>query len=307
MTTAPTPVRDTILITHANPEDNRFARWLAGRLTTAGYKVWVDVRALRGGDDFWDKIEHVLRHEAIKQIVVVSEHIGKQGVKKELALGDVMRRKLSDPEFMVPIRIADVDFGEFPTEIIRQNAHNAFPNWAACLQPLFETLDTSRVPKVEHLDAEQLAMIVAAQEDGRKLVTPNPETLYSNWFELRARPDVWILEAKGTTAQLEAWSQFTKAPHVLHEGGAIAFCGPDAIERLDNGAPPLKARASLPFNGVIDGTYSRHFGERSNARRIAVNLMRQHWDLAMHRLGLLPVDFASGARSEEHTSELQSH
>jgi hypothetical protein len=147
MTTAPTPVRDTILITHANPEDNRFARWLAGRLTTAGYKVWVDVRALRGGDDFWDKIEHVLRHEAIKQIVVVSEHIGKQGVKKELALGDVMRRKLSDPEFMVPIRIADVDFGEFPTEIIRQNAHNAFPNWAACLQPLFETLDTSRVPK----------------------------------------------------------------------------------------------------------------------------------------------------------------
>ena len=220
MTTAPTPVRDTILITHANPEDNRFARWLAGRLTTAGYKVWVDVRALRGGDDFWDKIEHVLRHEAIKQIVVVSEHIGKQGVKKELALGDVMRRKLSDAEFMIPIRIADVDFGDFPTEILRQNAHNAFPNWAACLQPLFETLDTSRVPKVEHPDAEQLAMIVAAQEDGRKLVTLNSETLYSNWFELRARPDVWILEAKGTTAQLEAWSQFTKVPHVLHEGGA---------------------------------------------------------------------------------------
>ena len=25
----------TILITHANPEDNRFARWLAGRLTTS--------------------------------------------------------------------------------------------------------------------------------------------------------------------------------------------------------------------------------------------------------------------------------
>lgn len=296
MTTVPTLVRDTILITHANPEDNRFARWLAGRLTTAGYKVWVDVRALRGGDDFWDKIEHVLRHEAIKQIVVVSEHIGKQGVKKELALGDVMRRKLGDAEFMIPIRIADVDFGDFPTEILRQNAHNAFPNWAACLQPLFETLDSSRVPKVEHPDAEQLAMIVAAQEDGRKLVTSSPETLYSNWFELRARPDVWILEAKGTTAQLEAWSQFTRVPHVLHDGGVIAFCGPDAIERLDNGAPPLKARASLPFNGVIDGTYSRHFVERSNARRIAVNLMRQHWDLAMHRLGLLPVDFASGAR-----------
>ena len=38
MTTVPTLVRDTILITHANPEDNRFARWLAGRLTTAVVK-----------------------------------------------------------------------------------------------------------------------------------------------------------------------------------------------------------------------------------------------------------------------------
>jgi hypothetical protein len=296
MTDAPTVVRDTILITHANPEDNRFARWLAGRLTAAGYKVWVDVRALRGGDDFWGKIEHVLRHDAVKQIVIVSQNIGKQGVKKELALGDVMRRKLNDPEFMIPVRYSDVDYGDFPTEILRQNAHNAFPNWAACLEPLLETLDSACVPKVAHPDTEQLAMIVAAQEDGRKLVTEKPEPLYSNWFELKGRPDIWVMEPKGTTAQLEAWSQFTRAPHVLHEGGAIAFCGPEAIERLDNDAPPLKARASLPFNGVIDGTYSRHFCQRSDARRIVVNLMRQHWDLAMHQLGLVAVDFASGAR-----------
>jgi hypothetical protein len=40
-------VRDTILITHANPEDNHFARWLAARLSTAGYRAWVDLRALR--------------------------------------------------------------------------------------------------------------------------------------------------------------------------------------------------------------------------------------------------------------------
>lgn len=131
----------------------------------------------------------MLRHEAIKQIVVVSEHIGKQGVKKELALGDVVRRKLNDPEFMVPVRIADIDFGDFPTEILRQNAHNAYPNWAACLEPLLETLDTAGVAKVAHPDAEQLAMIIAAQGEGRKLVTDTPETLYSNWFELKGRSD----------------------------------------------------------------------------------------------------------------------
>ena len=296
MTSASAAARDTILITHANPQDNRFARWLAARLSTAGYKTWVDVRELRGGDDFWDKIEHVLRHDAIKQIIVVSEHIGKQGVKKELALGDVMRRKLGDEEFMIPIRISDVDYGDLPTEILRQNAHNAFPNWAACLIPLFETLDTAGVPKFAGPDAELLSTIAAAQEDGRKLVAEVPETLYSNWFTLQARPDVWVMDPKGTTAQLEAWGQVTGVPHVLHDGGAIAFCGPVAIEGFDDRAPPLKARASLPFNSVIDGTYQHIFGQRSDARRLIVNLMRQHWELAMHRRGLLPVDFASGPR-----------
>lgn len=296
MTTLPVSARDTILITHANPEDNRFARWLAARLTIAGYKTWVDVRSLRGGDDFWDRIEHVLRHEAVKQIVLVSDHIRKQGVKKELALGDAMRRKLGDEAFMIPVRIADVDYSELPTEILRQNVHNAFPNWAACLAPLFETLDAGGLPKVAGSDAALLSTIIAAQEDGRKLVRDVPERLYSNWFELAARPDVWAMDAKGTTAQLDAWGEFTRVPNVLHNGGVIAFCGPVAIEGHDGASPPLRARASLPFNSVVDGAYPHIFGDRSNARRIMVNLMRQHWDLAMHRRGLLPVDFASGAR-----------
>lgn len=296
MTMIANSVRNTILVTHANPEDNDFARWLAGRLSVAGYKSWVDVRALKGGDDFWDKIEHVLRNEAVKQIVVVSNYIGKQGVKKELALGDVVRRKLSDPEFMIPIRISDIDFGDFPTEILRQNTHDAFPNWAACLEPLFETLEAAGVPKIASPDADLLSMIVGAQEEGRKLVIDQPETLYSNWFELGARPDVWVMDGTGTNAQLNAWSEFTRMPHVLQNGSVIAFGGPVAIAGLDDVVPPLKARANLPFNSVVEGSYPHIFGKRADARRIIVNLMRQHWDLTMHRRGLLPVNFSSGAR-----------
>src|SRR5688500_15819641 len=81
-------VRHTIMITHANPEDNLFSRWLAARLTSAGYAVWVDLRSLTVGEDFWDSIEAELRDRAIKQIVVVSGSVRKPGVKKELALGD---------------------------------------------------------------------------------------------------------------------------------------------------------------------------------------------------------------------------
>jgi hypothetical protein len=295
-TPASTTQRTTILITHANPEDNRFARWLAARLTSAGYRTWVDVRALRGGEDFWDSIEHVLRHEAVKQIVLVSQHIGKQGVKKELALGDLMGRKLGDAGFMIPIRVSDVDYGDFPTEILRLNAINAHPNWAASLAPLFETLEDANVPHVATAGAASLEAIITAQEEGRKRIFEEPEELFSNWFELAARPDVWVLDGKGTSGQVAAWSEFTRAPHVLHEGGVIAFCGPDAIAALDDMAPPLKGRACLPFNSVVDGNYGRSFGTNRDARRIVVNLLRQHWDMAMHRRGLLPVTFASGAK-----------
>ena len=91
MVAAPTPLRETVFVTHAAPEDNEFALWLSAKLAIAGYRVWVDRRRLRGGDDFWDEIDRVLRTEAIKQVVVFSQHIGKPGVKKELAIGDAMR------------------------------------------------------------------------------------------------------------------------------------------------------------------------------------------------------------------------
>ena len=59
MVAAPTPLRETVFVTHAAPEDNEFALWLSAKLAIAGYRVWVD-RRLRGGDDFWDEIDRVL-------------------------------------------------------------------------------------------------------------------------------------------------------------------------------------------------------------------------------------------------------
>jgi hypothetical protein len=51
------PKRSIVFISHANPEDNAFATWLAGQLTLAGYSIWSDVTQLVGGETFWDDIE----------------------------------------------------------------------------------------------------------------------------------------------------------------------------------------------------------------------------------------------------------
>ena len=64
-------IKQTIFISHANPEDNEFTRWLGAELTLAGYAVWYDLDRLRGGDVFWDKVENVIREEAIRFIAVI--------------------------------------------------------------------------------------------------------------------------------------------------------------------------------------------------------------------------------------------
>src|ERR1700755_621096 len=110
--------REAIFISHAAPEDNHFALWLSSKLALAGYRVWVDRNRLRGGHDFWDEIERVLRNEAVKQIVIFTEHVRKPGVKKELALGEIIRARRQDPNFIIGIRNDSTPFEDAPPELI---------------------------------------------------------------------------------------------------------------------------------------------------------------------------------------------
>jgi hypothetical protein len=137
--------------------------------------VWVDRRRLRGGDDFWDEIDRVLRNNAVKQIVVFTHHIAKPGVKKELAIGEIMKTRLGDEKFMIPIRSDDIPFGDAPPELIRRNILHAYPNWHDCLADSSEALAEANVPRTSDTpDAASLAAIISAREDGRRQVLQQP-------------------------------------------------------------------------------------------------------------------------------------
>jgi len=86
--TEPAPVkqaRDTLLLSHANPEDNEFTLWLALQLANEGYRVWCDLTKLLGGEVFWDDIEEVIKTRAVKVLYVLSRTSNaKDGPLKEL-------------------------------------------------------------------------------------------------------------------------------------------------------------------------------------------------------------------------------
>lgn len=287
--------RDTILITHANPEDNSVTSWFASKLAMAGYKVWIDLDGLRGGADFWDVIDDQLRNRTIKQIVLISKHIDKQGVKKELAIGDIVGKQLGDTDFMIPIRVDDHPFAEFPPELVRRNAHNAFPNWADALDPLLKDLQEASVPKSADVDSAIIDQLVLSRESGRSEVSNQPENLLSNWFQLSTnRPNLTFFAIRGTETQKKKWLKSLEVPFIEHSGLVGTFCDPVTFAALGAFDVTMVRRFSIPFDNLISGKDVDPFPSRSQSRHFTVNLMRQHWDFTMKRNGLRPFEFSNG-------------
>jgi hypothetical protein len=284
--------RKTVFITHAAPQDNEFALWLSSKLAIAGYRVWVDRQRLRGGDDSWDEIDRVLRHETVKQIVVFTKHAGKAGVKKELAIGDVM--KAGDARFMIGVRSDDTAFSDAPPELLRGNILDAYPNWHDCLKPLFETLDEFNVPRTTSPDAQVLRSIVEAREDGRRFVVAVPEAALTNWFPITPPEYIRYYRFDGIQEQIRAWRKDCSIPNIEMGRLAGAFADPPAFLHASSFEQAMPTAYEIPFMDFIGGANLGPYVDRQAANKDIVNLLRQHFDQTAAARGLLPVEFASG-------------
>jgi hypothetical protein len=294
MNSAIAVIREAIFLSHAAPEDNEFALWLSAKLAIAGYRVWIDRRRLRGGDDFWDEIDRVLRTEAIKQIVVFSKHIGKAGVKKELAIGDAVRKRLPDPKFMIPVRSDDVAFDEAPPEFIRGNIINGYPNWHDCLAELLEALDEAGVPRQPQIDDATLQTIVAAREDGRRFIQQRPEAALTNWFEVQPPGHVYYYRFEGMQEQMKAWLTDCRLPFVPMGRLAGSFADPASFSDASSFTQNTPTRYVIDFMEFVSGKQLGPYAERGPASNDVVSLLRQHFDKLAETRGLKPVPFANG-------------
>lgn len=153
-------MKDTLFISHAAPEDNEFALWLATKLELCGYKVWVDLKLLDPSDDFWKKIDCEIREETIKFIFVISAssaESNREGIQKELAVADKMRKQ--DGNFIVPIRIDGSNFDNSPIEVLRLNAIDFYNCWGEGLSKLVEYFEKEKIIKAQtQISAEEMLL-----------------------------------------------------------------------------------------------------------------------------------------------------
>ena len=184
-------MRDTLLLSHANPEDNEFTLWLALQLANEGYRVWCDLTKLLGGEVFWDDIEAVIRDRAAKVIYVLSSASNtKDGSLRELHLAQSLARREKLSDFVIPAHIDDLPYSDIKIELTRVNSIAFQKSWASGLATLLKKLEADGIPRDSTFNRRAVNDWWRLQFGDVHAVRNEPEIVVSNWFKVESLPTV---------------------------------------------------------------------------------------------------------------------
>jgi hypothetical protein len=283
--------RNVIFISHAAPQDNDFAIWLGSHLSLLGYLVWSDVAKLKGGDYFWDNIEEVIRERAARVVVCLSKVAQtKNGVLDEISLGIATERAQNLNNFVVPIIIDDLAFGDVRANLARKHIIDFSANWADGLKELAASLERDEVPRGNGDDLPSKTFATQLRSPAASVVLQKAEEIYANWFAINSWPaHVTFVEFDGPVHDVEKIRQHIPIPtfSFLRLVGAFA-----SVEELQASLPPdvvLRVRCIVSFDEFISGRVTELPGLTARFARDKMTYMcRMAWDRKAAAKGLLP-------------------
>lgn len=221
--------KETIFISHANPEDNYFAGWLASKLLLLGYKAWVDVEDFNTGDAFFTKISSVIGDESIRFIAVNSKSYLRKaknqdtGVSRELNAAILVNIE----NFILPIRIDSSKFNEFPAHYASRDAIDFSGNWQTGLIKLVEQFEKTNIPK-NTLKENPLELWYRTIKN-RGTIIERDEPYFSNWFPTELPEMIYVHWLDKIPEKI--YEEFPY-PFILEGDRMITFCPKEITERL---------------------------------------------------------------------------
>jgi hypothetical protein len=281
-------VRDTIFVSHANPEDNTFALWLSLKLISAGYRVWSDVTNLRGGEDFWRDIEPVIRETTAKLIYVLSKSSNhKEGALRELRVADAVRKLHGFRDFVIPVRIDDLPHPEINIEVGRLNVIES-GSWAVGLKQLMEKLTEDGVPRPLTEGPELVRQWWDREFAADGSVSEIPEVHYSNWFSLELPDRIFRHSVQGLIEGEPQWS----FPARWYNLQLVTFA--PAIDVL----PGLGTLRIGRTEELDTATFLSSDGaSRQEHRNIVTQIVTESWEQTLRSRGLKSFAMANGRQA----------
>jgi plasmid maintenance system antidote protein VapI len=289
--------RHLVFISHANPEDNEFASWLGTRLTAAGYEAWTDVLNLKGGEPFWRDIGTVIKEEAAVVIVALSHaSYQKDGVLDEIALAVNTGRQLNKQQFVIPIRLDDLPFSDFPEQLIRLNAIDFSHNWADGFSQLLQALKDSQIPQSTSDFGEALAAWQKFKLRQSASISDTPDSVFSNWFQISSLPShIYFSRFNASQEAMErAFNEF-QSPTAPYMRLAVSFADAAALQMETPDIPLEDAYRVSLVQFLDDQKTNRPQVSWRDARNIVTRLLRQAWEQFARSQGLLLCEFAHGS------------
>ncbi len=278
-------MRDTIFISHANPEDNEFSRWLHLRLATEGYPVWCDLVKLRGGEDFWKDIEQAIRERTIKFLYVLSKTSNvKDGPLQELAVAKGVARREKLHDFIIPLHIDDLPYNETNIEINRLNAITFEQGWAKGLKVLLEKLEQDQVPKNPTYTPEIVASWWCEQFSADRGIINESEDHLSNWYSIEALPKELYFHLLHPLKTAEANIKNERLFPVSHfKNGVLTFAHRDDFKDEPIDGSFIADSHHFITQDLLDGKHAETFIDGKQTRNAVTLLLEVGWRRMIER------------------------
>jgi hypothetical protein len=253
---------------HANPQDNDVALWLSARLAAEGYQVWSDVTRLIGGELIWDTIEHAIRTQAAKVIVLLSRKgHQKPGLLDEVNVAIATERAEAIDRFVVPVRIDDLPYTQVRANLARKNIIDGSANLAEALRQILKLLKEDKVA----VAGTALYPVDSAAETEKAEDATQWELLVENKAAILRWPNaIRKFRYGGSGNELPFINQAIQNGIVTFESwDAISQCFGGQAQRA--GESVFVADDPAQFNDLI-------FKDRAEMRRALNSILRQAWD-----------------------------
>lgn len=282
--------RDVVFVSHANPEDNEFARWLTLKLANLGYRVWCDVTRLLGGEDFWDDIEKAIRDDATKVLFVLSRASNhKAGSLNELKVAQSSQKKNKLSDFVIPVRVDDLPFDETNIELSRLNAVDFSTGWATGLKQLVAKLEKDHTPKDARFGPGAVTAWWEHEAANASGLGEADEPHLSNWFRIQLPQQIYIHTLGGLFAGDPIFEFPTLFRNGLFQNGLLTFA-PAADLTAGLGTLQVQATVQVPTNDFLNASDHR---ERTENRNSVTRFIRSAWELFAASRGLNAYQMAN--------------
>lgn len=296
-------VRDLVFISKGTPDDDDFALWLAPRLEAAGYTVFADILCLKYGDRWRKVLTDTLYDRASKMLLCCkSSTLAKEGVLEEIEIAGRLSRELSDPRFMIPMRLERNFRAPFGTAGIQYL--DFVSSWADGLENLLLHLEEEGV----HRPASTQVNPEWENYRTRRSISirAEPEPLVSNWLRISSIPDTikyYVPSGAISIGAVTARCKEAAYPMHYHNRGILTFATFDEVSDIFSDVAVLELKCEVNTLEFEQDGISEIGLASYDAHNILMSMLREAWNAFCREKKL--IEYSYSAHSGFHAGAEQ--